>query len=180
MKDALTFVHSVLKEILTKDDVTIDATCGNGHDTLFLAKESKFVYGFDIQEQAIRNTSKLLKDNKLDNYQLFLDSHRNIANYLHTEVKAVTFNLGYLPGSDKTVITNKKETLIALDTIKDLLCVNGIISLIVYTGHPGGIDESNALLSYVETLPKNRFQIIKYTFLNRSKAPYVLLIEKTK
>ena len=45
--------HAFLAEVVTKEDVVVDATMGNGHDTLFLAKLVKQVYAFDIQEQAV-------------------------------------------------------------------------------------------------------------------------------
>ncbi len=38
----------------------MDATMGNGHDTLFLAKLAKQVYAFDIQEQALEKTQERL------------------------------------------------------------------------------------------------------------------------
>ena len=40
-----------LTEVVTQDDIVVDATMGNGHDTLFLAKLAKQVYAFDIQEK---------------------------------------------------------------------------------------------------------------------------------
>ena len=50
----LKLCHLILAETISKGDIVIDATCGNGHDTLFLAQcaldiNSGFLYGFDIQ-----------------------------------------------------------------------------------------------------------------------------------
>lgn len=49
----LEMAHDFLREIITDQDTVVDATMGNGHDTLFLAKLAKEVYAFDIQEQAL-------------------------------------------------------------------------------------------------------------------------------
>jgi len=46
-------------------DTVVDATCGNGNDTAFLASlvgENGRVFGFDIQDKAIANTTKKLTD----------------------------------------------------------------------------------------------------------------------
>lgn len=51
--------HDFLAEVIDKEAITLDATMGNGNDTVFLAKSSKKVYAFDIQEEAIaKNESK--------------------------------------------------------------------------------------------------------------------------
>ena len=48
---------------INKGDKVIDATVGNGFDTCFLAEQGGkkgHVFGFDLQEQAIKNTRKYL------------------------------------------------------------------------------------------------------------------------
>ena len=60
MKRPLEMAHDFLAEVVTQDDIVVDATMGNGHDTLFLAKLAKQVYAFDIQEQALENTQERL------------------------------------------------------------------------------------------------------------------------
>lgn len=180
IENAVTFVHNKLKEILTLEDITIDATMGNGFDTLFLAQHSKFVYSFDIQKQALQNTKSLCDDNNISNVSLILDGHQNINNYIKKPVKAVTFNLGYLPGGDKSVKTVLDSTMSALKQSINSLDKKGLIAITVYIGHEGGQAESDALLTYLKTLDKSHFMVLKYEFFNRTNAPYVLLIEKTK
>lgn len=52
--------------MVQKGDTVVDATCGNGNDTVALAKlvvddfAKGCVYGMDVQEDAIQNTSSLL------------------------------------------------------------------------------------------------------------------------
>lgn len=176
--NVIPFVHKLLNETVSKEDVCIDATMGNGHDTLLLSKLSKKVYAFDIQEQAILSTQELLDNNNVSNVELIHDSHTKIADYVKTKVKAVTFNLGYLPGSDKSVQTNKSSTIQAINQSLELLVKGGLITIILYIGHEGGLTEANYVEEHVSTLNKSHYQVVKYDFINRDKSPYVLVIEK--
>ncbi len=174
------FVHSSLEKVISKNDYVIDATVGNGHDTLFLSMLAKEVIGFDVQKDAIDHTRVLLKKHSRKNVTLYLDGHENMDQHIDVPVKAVVFNLGYLPGSDKSVKTAYKTTVKALEKALNLLSIGGVISIIVYTGHDGGKDESMHIAEYLKTIDMNHYQVLKYQFLNRKNAPYVLLIEKTK
>lgn len=62
----LPFAKSLITSHIQSDSIVIDATCGNGFDTLFLAQHvpKGHVYGFDIQQQAIDNTAKKIKSFK--------------------------------------------------------------------------------------------------------------------
>lgn len=174
------FVHTTLKNTIEKDDIVIDATVGNGHDTLFLSLLADRVIGFDIQEEAIHNTKELLQSHGRKNVTLHCKSHEKMDLYVKDKIKAACFNLGYLPGSDKSVTTKASSTIIAIGKALELLSCGGIVSIIVYTGHSGAVDESNEILSYLSSLDKSHFLLLQYQFLNRKNAPYVLLIEKTK
>ena len=110
----LEMAHDFLAEVVTKEDIVVDATMGNGHDTLFLAKLAKQVYAFDIQEQAVVKTRARLEEAGVDNAQLILAGHETVDAYVD-EVKAAIFNLGYLPSADKSVITQPQTTLQALN-----------------------------------------------------------------
>ena len=102
MDKVLTFSKKLLKEVIDKNSVVVDATAGNGNDTLFLAKTSaKKVYAFDIQTLAIDNTRKLIKEAELtDKCEIILDSHFEFDKYINEKIRAVVFNLGYLPNAD--------------------------------------------------------------------------------
>ena len=106
--------HFILTH-LKEGDVAVDFTMGNGHDTEFLSKtvgENGHVYAFDVQEMALASTKKHLSEVGCpENYTLILDSHHNVKKYVPTKIKAGMFNLGYLPGSDKSVTTMRETTL---------------------------------------------------------------------
>ena len=89
----LEMAHQFLAEVITKEDVVVDATMGNGHDTAFLAQLAGRVYAFDIQEQALVNTQERLEKLGLQNVQLILDGHQHVDYYV-TNLKAAIFNLG--------------------------------------------------------------------------------------
>ena len=89
----LEMAHQFLAEVITKEDVVVDATMGNGHDTAFLAKLAGQVYAFDIQEQALVNTQERLEKLGLQHVQLILDGHQHVDQYVET-LKAAIFNLG--------------------------------------------------------------------------------------
>lgn len=180
VQDVLPFVHSILEKAVSKEDIVIDATLGNGHDTLFLSKLSKHVHGFDIQKQAITKTTELLKQEKVDNVSLYQLGHENIGDIIQDKVKAITYNLGYLPGSDKSVRTLPDTTIESIKAGTDMLVKQGIITIIVYIGHKGGVAESNSILSFIQELDRKQFRVLKYQFINRLNPPYVLIIEKVK
>jgi len=95
----LQMAHAFLAEVVTKEDIVVDATMGNGHDSLFLAQLAKKVYAFDIQEQAVEKTRQRLAEAGLDNAQLILDGHETMV-HSPTRYDAGSFGKG-LPGLGK-------------------------------------------------------------------------------
>lgn len=180
-----TIVHHLVGGYLQAGDVAVDATAGNGHDTVFLAQkvgEKGFVYAFDIQLQALDQTERRLKEVGLrERVHLIQAGHEEMDRYVEKRpVKAVMFNLGYLPGSDKKVITRPETTLKAVQAALNLLAPGGVVSIIVYTGHPGGEEESTALAALLSTLDSRDYAVLKGFYVNRSaKAPFFYLVEKT-
>lgn len=175
------FTHVLLEKIIDPGDHVVDATIGNGNDTLFLAERvgpSGRVYGFDIQATAHRNTSFLLKKyGLLDRVTLINTGHENIKTQLSNPVKAVMFNLGYLPRGDHTVITLPETTISALQQALELLLPGGAITITVYTGHVGGQVEEEALEQFLKNLDKKAWDVLVWSFLNRSlTAPYLIVI----
>jgi len=170
------FIISYLINHISKNDVVVDATIGNGNDILLLCELAKFVYGFDIQNQALETTTNLLKSHHLTNYKLILDSHEHILDYVK-DFKAVVFNLGYLPNSDKRIKTTKETTLNAINKLIHNMKHNTFILITCYPGHDEGLIESEALLDYVGNL-SNDFTTLKYNVLNKVRSPFIILIEK--
>lgn len=178
MKRPLELAHDFLAQVITKDDVVVDATMGNGHDTLFLAKLAKQVYAFDIQEQALEKTSQRLQEAGLSNAELILQGHETVEQFV-TEVKAAIFNLGYLPSADKSIITQPQTTLEALEKLCQMLVKGGRIAIMIYYGHEGGDIERDAVLDFVSQLPQQEYTATIYRTLNQiNNPPFLVMIEK--
>ena len=176
----LQMAHAFLEEVVTDEDIVVDATMGNGHDTLFLARLAKKVYAFDIQEQAVEQTTKRLAEAKLNNVELLLTGHENVDQYV-ASIKAVIFNLGYLPSADKTVITQPHTTIQALEKLCQRLVTGGRIAIMIYYGHTGGDVERDAVLDFVSQLPQQEFTVALYKTINQiNQPPFLVMIEKLK
>ena len=169
--------HLLLSKHIKTGDIVIDATCGNGHDTLFLATQvgpTGIVHAYDIQEQAIINTKNLTKD--FNNIIFHLESHENIND---KNIKAVVFNLGYLPTCDKNITTTCESTKNIITKLINSYDVNPnmLILIVVYPGHLEGSKESKWLDDYVTKLDTS-FMCCKYQPINQHNSPYILTIEK--
>ena len=178
MKRPLEMAHDFLAEVVTQDDIVVDATMGNGHDTLFLAKLAKQVYAFDIQEQAFEKTQERLDQAGLTNAQLILQGHETLDQFVK-EVKAAIFNLGYLPSADKSIITKPQTTLEARDKLCQMLVKCERIAIMIYYGHDGGDIERDAVMDYVSQLPQQEYTATIYRTLNQiNNPPFLVMIEK--
>lgn len=142
-------------EVLGEGDLAVDATAGNGHDTLFLAGRvgvSGRVLAFDIQRAAIDSARRRIEAAGLaGRVGWFCESHALMAERAAAgSVAAVMFNLGYLPGGDHAVITRGEETLRALDAALGVLRPGGVLTVVGYPGHPGGDEEARAVRGWFE------------------------------
>lgn len=163
----VSLAHQALTDILGPGDTAIDATVGNGHDTLFLARTvgaAGTVYGFDIQEQALDTAHQRLQEENLSGHvSLYHAGHEAMMVALPESargwVKAVMFNLGYLPGGDKQRTTRIPTTLAALEQARDLLAPGGAISVLAYTGHPGGREEAEAVKTWAMGLSADFYEV---------------------
>lgn len=174
----LEMAHQFLAEVIEKEDFVVDATMGNGYDTLFLAQLAGQVYAFDIQVQALKNTQARLKEAGTDNVELILAGHETVDHYVD-EVKAAIFNLGYLPAADKSCITQPKTTLEALEKLCQCLVKGGRIAVMIYYGHDGGELEKDAVLDFVSQLSQQEFTASIFRPLNQvNKPPFLVMIEK--
>ena len=176
----LQMAHAFLAEVVTKEDIVVDATMGNGHDTLFLAKLAKKVYAFDIQEQAVEKTHQRLAEAGLNNVQLILSGHETLDQYMD-HFKAAIFNLGYLPSADKSVITRPDTTLEALEKVCRGLEKGGRAAIMIYYGHEGGEVEKDAVLDFVSQLPQQDLTVALYKTINQiNHPPFLVMIEKLR
>lgn len=152
-KRAHRLVENHFKDLAIPRDLAIDATCGNGSDTEFLAKMGfTQVVGFDIQERAATLTRARLKNAGLDNVGLILDGHETMGRHIASEVDCVMFNLGYLPSGDENITTHKVSSLVALSYATRLLSKTGIISILCYPGHRQGKEETKAVQKWLAAL----------------------------
>lgn len=187
LQTALHYSHQLLRDVVLPGDTVVDGTVGNGHDTLFLADlvgSQGHVYGFDIQGQAIDTSrQKLTEAGLASRTTLFHQGHETVAQILNSEVivKAAIFNLGYLPKSDKTIITRKETTLVALTSLLPKLAVGGRIIVVIYYGHEGGDTEKDGVMAFVKDIPQREYNVLSYQFINQQNNPPILIaIERKK
>lgn len=154
----------------------IDATMGNGHDTLLLSRlagERGKVLAFDIQERALVRTRLLLeKEHAPKNYRLILDSHTKMAEYTQSaSVDCIVFNFGYLPGGDHTLATCAQSSIAAIALGLKLLKKGGLMSLCIYSGGDTGFDERDAILAFIQKLDSRQYLAIRSEYANRPNHP---------
>ncbi len=176
-----------LKETLRTGDTAIDATLGNGFDALFLARQigaSGQLYGFDVQQQALRQSEQLLMHEPCPK-TFFLQGHEHMTSVLPPETKgriqAVMFNLGWLPGSDKSIITKAETTISALQQSISWLAVGGKMSIMVYPGHQGGDTEAAEVILWLEHTcldTGSGLRLEKVAVPEQPTAPILLKVEK--
>ena len=172
---------ALMKRCVREGDRVSDMTMGNGNDTLLLSNlvgESGTVTAFDIQKEAVEATERLLEGR--DNARLIHDGHENAGRYLDERQDFVIYNLGYLPGHEKKIKTETESTLKSLESVIPLLSDRGICVICCYLGHPGGREEYEAVVSYLEGLDKKMFNVLDIRWPNRREsAPRMIIIERT-
>ncbi len=183
----LPFARKLLQLAIHEGDYAVDATIGNGHDTAMLASlvgESGHVFGYDIQTEAIENTTSRLKEQGLfDRVSLFQESHNQLIKTIpieaHGIIAGAIFNLGYLPGGNKEIVTKPDSTIEAVEQLLSLMKPEGVIVLVVYHGHEEGAIERDRLLEFCSTLDQNRAHVLMYRFMNQmNHPPFIIAIEK--
>lgn len=185
LERVLQYAQTLLRDSISEGDIAVDATAGNGHDTLFLTQlvgDAGFVYAFDVQKQAVDATLHRLLDNGLEHRALVLNTgHENIEKHIIKPVAGAIFNLGYLPGGDHAIVTQSNTTVTAIDSLLKLLKVGGMIVLVVYHGHIGGKEERDEVIRFVSELPQKYVHVLRYEFINqKNDPPFVIALEKVK
>lgn len=172
--------------ILRAGDIAIDLTAGNGLDTLFLARSvgaTGHVYAFDIQSSAIQATQELLIQHSFDSRAtLHRESHSIWSTKLPYElkygIKVIMMNLGYLPGGNKSLVTEIASTLAAIDLALDWLQPGGLLSVLAYTGHPGGKSEAEAVQAKLIVLDKKEFEFQQELASPAEGVPILYLVSR--
>ncbi len=162
-------------------DTAVDFTMGNGHDTEFLSKtvgEKGHVYAFDIQQQALDSTARHLRECGCPpNYTLIHDSHANVKQYVKAPFRAGMFNLGWLPGGDKSVTTLRESTMPAIEAAIDLMDRDAILNVAVYPGHAEGDAEGKMICGYLAGISRHKICATHVNILNSPTSPYFIVIE---
>ena len=183
LKSARYLAREVILRAVEPGDTVVDATMGNGHDTQMLCEtvgpEGR-VYAFDVQAQAVEETRNRLRAQGLDGRaELILSGHEHMAEYVKGPVKAVMFNLGWLPGGDHEVTTRWETTRTAVESALDLLAPMGVLVICAYPGHAEGEREKQELTAFLGGLDNRRYNVLHQRFLNASPgAPECFVIQK--
>lgn len=173
-------VHAYLDMVVGEGDTVVDATAGNGYDTVFLAQKvgpQGMVYAFDIQQNALTRTANLLEEDKLlSRVNLIGESHICISEHINVPLAAAVYNLGYLPGGDHSIVTEAHTTCESIKQALALLKPGGLITVILYPGHPEGLREKEKLIPFCESLLPSQYAALHMERLNRQTTPPELLI----
>ena len=183
---SLTNMLSMTKRLLDisirENGVYADFTMGKGGDVLYIKKScpSAKIYAFDIQSEAVQITKKRLEDEKCfdENVILINDSHANLRNYISEELDGAIFNLGYLPGSDKSVTTQTDSTFACLTAALEILKPGGVIVVSVYQGHEEGAYEGDKILESAANLEKKEYDCLYHRLINIPEAPFIVAFQK--
>lgn len=164
---------------IEKGDYVIDATCGNGHDTLCLAEavgEEGDVLALDIQREALETSKALMAEHDIKQVcfaQANFKDMRKFSSFAFPDLQpsAVVFNLGYLPGGDKALTTTAEDSLEAVKAALDLIKPGGIVTVVLYSGHEEGAKEKQAILDFAENLSSQEYHVVYANLLNQKKNP---------
>lgn len=179
--NAVTYVHHVLGNVLREGDVAVDATVGNGWDTALMADlvgESGVIYGFDIQQVAI-DVTRSRTSGCLATIRLNHQGHETLSQAIdgehHGNVRAITFNLGYLPGGDKEITTHAETTIAGLEQARSVLAPDGVITIVCYR-HAEGERELNIVRQQLASWPQEQYTIVEVAFINQKGTPPVVFV----
>jgi hypothetical protein len=168
----LDLAHFWWARLVTPSDTVIDMTCGNGHDTKVLSTlNPKRLIAIDIQPQALERAKLLAPD-----AEFFLKDHSQYPDELEDKsVKLAVYNLGWLPGSDKSCTTLATTTLKSVFSLMPKIVSGGLISLTCYPGHAEGKKEEDALLDALKGL--QGWSVCYHTWVNKKAAPSLILLQ---
>lgn len=185
-KPHIEIAHAIWLSLVQPGDLVIDATCGNGHDTLYLAQialksPTGMLYGLDVQPDAIFKTRSLLETHltseALKRIKLIVGCHSQFPEEIvPNSIKLIVYNLGYLPGGVKSLTTSVDTTLKSLEHAMRLIQVGGLICITCYPGHEAGKEEEAALINFTATLNPRQWNCSHQRWVNRLNSPSLLLL----
>jgi len=159
LPSSVLWAQLILKDRLRPGDIQCVAPCGH-------------VFAFDVQEAALIETRKRVPGEMTTLIHAGHETMRaHLPAELHGKTSAVMFNLGYLPGTDKTLITRTETTMIAVREALELLKPAGVLTVVVYPGHEGGADEGRSMAEWAATLDSRLFEVQHLRPVNRAASP---------
>lgn len=189
----LPLAHTLWSQVIKKGDTVVDATCGNGVDSVVLSRlalssDSGFLYCLDIQDIALKQTKKNL-DGEYgckfvdERVGLILGNHRKFPDQIKPEsVAAIVYNLGYLPGTSTQgvdrIMTTLESTIESFERALPLLKTGGILTATAYRGHSGGLLETEACLDFFSKLSQVKWRVFSHTPLNTLRGPILISVRK--
>ncbi len=175
-------VHDLVSPHLKAGDTALDGTTGNGHDTLFLTQgvgPTGRVFAWDIQPLAIERTAALLASHGISWVELILRNHTDIEAIRGTHFAAAIFNLGYLPASNRTTITTAADSVRAIRAAAERLAPGGILTVLAYTGHAGGLAEAEAVGDSLRALLAGEYESHEEAFApGRTTPPRLFVLRR--
>ena len=183
-RSARYWAMEMIESALGEGAIAVDATMGNGRDTLWLCErvgDGGRVYAFDVQAEAVERTRARLEEAGLYHRAVLLHrGHQHMAECVPEPADAIMFNLGWLPGSEHGVTTRVETTLAAADAALSLLKPDGIMTICVYPGHDEGRRELEALCRWASGLDPARWDALLKCYMNQPKDPPRLIAVKRK
>lgn len=186
----LDLAHFYWSRLIEIGDTVIDATCGNGLDTLklcqlALSNDKGKVYAFDIQAEAIFSSKENLRTYLPDEFMHFVDfqlrCHSTFPESVKkNSVKLIAYNLGYRPGGNKAITTQTETTQLSLKNALALIIPGGAISITCYPGHEEGARELEVVLNFATELSPKEWSCCHHVWANRTSAPRLLLIQRSQ
>lgn len=191
LRHSAAFLRTLWQFTLSKTEfpTAIDATAGRGSDTLHLAHligKGGTVHAIDIQQAALNETlaryetAQVSDKHPLATLHLHNACHSNLSflAILPRKVSIITYNLGWYPGSDRTIVTKVDTTLQSLKCAEPLVAIGGLISVMCYVGHKGGASEFQAVAKWAASLPVRTWNVQQLSYPNRTASPILILAER--
>lgn len=95
--------------------------------------------------------------------------------YVKEKVDCIIFNLGFLPGSNKKILTQDYHSEEAIIDSYDLLADHGTLLICCYIQHPGGKEEFERIIKNLED------HHLPYQLITFDETPdKLILIEKVE
>ena len=181
LRNARHLAADYMMRTIREGDVVVDATMGNGKDTLFLCElvgETGRVFAFDVQAEAVERTRERVKDAGFESRTtLLLSGHETMGEHIAQPVQAVMFNLGWLPGGNKAITTLRETTLPAIRDAISLMDRDAILNIAVYPGHKEGDAEGQMILDYLAGISRHRVCATLVKIVNSPTSPFFIVVE---